>query len=350
MLVSTVRYREEVCQERNEAREIIATLPISRLEDLARDFWCELVKRYPDFTEKLPLATSTNSYLRPILSPPIAFFPAEILSMVISLAQDGTTQENIQIAVSSSHVCQFWRNVAIYTAYLWTDIDLEHPGCQTFAQRSLILPIHISMVEKPHPRHKIYQRASPRWLYRHSDRIRAISLTACRRTLEDVLSYIGTDLSALVSMDMIFTPHTHNEMFHLHAPGLRHIAPHLRRLHLSNVRMDLGECGDLTHLSLHHAGRVPAKELIPLLRRSPNLREMTLKQVVLDDWDMIPANWNVTLGHLEVLQVDPMIMGMLNSCVSISTSTPLFSGRSVTAGDAGPLLRPAPIYSKPLIV
>jgi hypothetical protein len=50
-VVSSVLYREELPRERNDAREIMATLPISRLEDLARDVWCELIERFPNFTE-----------------------------------------------------------------------------------------------------------------------------------------------------------------------------------------------------------------------------------------------------------------------------------------------------------
>jgi hypothetical protein len=52
-VVSSVLYRDEFPQERNDAREIMATLPLSRLEDLARDIWCELVERFPEFNEEV---------------------------------------------------------------------------------------------------------------------------------------------------------------------------------------------------------------------------------------------------------------------------------------------------------
>lgn len=51
--VSTVPYREEYHVNRNDAREILAILPVSQIEDLARDMWCELVKRFPEFTEEV---------------------------------------------------------------------------------------------------------------------------------------------------------------------------------------------------------------------------------------------------------------------------------------------------------
>jgi hypothetical protein len=54
-IVSSVRYRDDYTQQRNNAREIMATLPISRMEDLARDIWCELAQRFPEFTEEVCL-------------------------------------------------------------------------------------------------------------------------------------------------------------------------------------------------------------------------------------------------------------------------------------------------------
>jgi hypothetical protein len=57
-IVSAVRHEDDFPQQRNDAREILATLPTSRLEDLARDIWCELAERFPAFNEEVSFFTS----------------------------------------------------------------------------------------------------------------------------------------------------------------------------------------------------------------------------------------------------------------------------------------------------
>jgi len=59
--------REEFHPKRNQARQKLATLPVSRFKDLSSDVYYELVRRYPEFKEEQPppdatMITSDSTY------------------------------------------------------------------------------------------------------------------------------------------------------------------------------------------------------------------------------------------------------------------------------------------------
>ena len=372
--MSTVRYRDEYPQHRNDAREIMATLSISRIEDLARDIWCELTERFLEFTEEVSLFILSKFWIYFILSTlklcqpsavsrehlrsvkiisPITFLPAEMLSLIFEFAQEGESIEDIRVAVVCSHVCQFWRNVAVHTASLWTHIDLRHTGCQIFAERSLILPIHVLIVDEGDElnfcRGAYYRRARPTWLHQHSSRVQIISLHGPRQTLESVTSCLATDLSALLELELKLTSRNHGRIFQLNAPNLRAHAPNLRRLKLCAVTIDLRECGDLTHLTLERVG-VHAKELLALLGRSPGLHGLSLFNLTLERWHEVQHGWVVDLVHLRMLRLERIgtkAKENLMTHLHIPSSAPLFNGLQVVSRHT-PGTRPLAIYSKSL--
>jgi hypothetical protein len=49
--------REDFHPKRNQARQKLATLPISRFEDLSSDVYYELARRYPEFKEDVCLTS-----------------------------------------------------------------------------------------------------------------------------------------------------------------------------------------------------------------------------------------------------------------------------------------------------
>lgn len=50
-IVPFLPVREEFHPKRNQARQKLATLPITRFEDLSSDVYYELARRYPEFQE-----------------------------------------------------------------------------------------------------------------------------------------------------------------------------------------------------------------------------------------------------------------------------------------------------------
>jgi hypothetical protein len=231
---------------------------------------------------------------------------------------------------------------------------LRHSGCEIFVDRSLILPIRVTIVddwnEYDVARGAYYQRARPTWLHRHSSRVQIISLHGPRETLENVMSCLGLDLSALLSLQLTLTSRIHGRnLFHLHAPNLRRHAPNLQRLNLCAVRLDLHECSDLTHLTLERVC-IQANELLSLLCRSPRLHALSLFSLTLERWHEVDYDLVVNLVHLGKLRLERIgskakeyLMGHLH----IPASAPLFNGLQTVSRDA-PVTRPMAIYSKSL--
>ena len=58
--------REDFHPKRNQARQKLATLPISRFEDLSSDVYFELARRYPEFKEDVRLVSSSHNLLTSI--------------------------------------------------------------------------------------------------------------------------------------------------------------------------------------------------------------------------------------------------------------------------------------------
>jgi hypothetical protein len=279
-----------------------------------------------------------------------------LLSLIFEFAQERHSLEDIRVAVACSHVCRFWRNVTLTTASLWTNIDLRHTGCEVFANRSLILPIRVATVDdwngdNPYSREAYYGRVRPTWLHRHSSRVQIISLHGTRQTLENIMSCLETDLSASLSLQVLFTRHNHSRrVFHLNAANLRRHAPNLRRLNLCAVRMDLRECSDLTHLTLKRDG-ISAIELVSLLRRSPRLRELSLVNLTLERWQEVAYHEIADLVHLEKLHLEHIghkIKEQLMAHLHIPISAPMFSGFQTIPKSTAPITRPSAIYAKSL--
>ena len=278
-----------------------------------------------------------------------------MLSLIFESAQGHHGLEDVRVAIACSHVCQFWRNVALHTASLWTNIELRHTGCEIFADRSLILPIRLTIDDNsdntgPY-QGAYYRRVRPTWLHRHSSRVQIVSLRGPRQTLENVMSCLGTELSALLSLQVAFTSRGHRHgIFQLHAPNLRQHAPNLQQLNLCAVRMDLNECGDLTHLSLERGG-IPAMEFVSLLRRSHRLRGLSLVNLTLERWHEVAHNWVVDLVDLEMLRLERIgnkTKEYLMARLHIPGSAPLFTGLQNMPMDAATSRRPMAVYSKSL--
>ena len=62
-LVPFLPVRDEFHPKRNQARQKLATLPMSRFKDLSSDVYYELVRRYPDFKEEVRLICPSSTTL-----------------------------------------------------------------------------------------------------------------------------------------------------------------------------------------------------------------------------------------------------------------------------------------------
>ncbi|KAJ7481190.1 hypothetical protein B0H11DRAFT_1235787 [Mycena galericulata] len=90
---------------------------------------------------------------------PIHVLPMEILSEIFSISivpirPDGVLSDNHDVSLYLSHVCRYWRQVALGTPRLWTQLYipiLECPtaayidGIKTWLGRSMQLPLSIKI-------------------------------------------------------------------------------------------------------------------------------------------------------------------------------------------------------------
>ncbi|KZT62551.1 hypothetical protein CALCODRAFT_206373 [Calocera cornea HHB12733] len=87
------------------------------------------------------------------INAPIHTLPDEVLSYIFELGSEHGKM--VQFSIVASHICQRWRTVALPTAVLWSDINLELPlrkvrkrycsGFQDIASRTAVRPIDLSI-------------------------------------------------------------------------------------------------------------------------------------------------------------------------------------------------------------
>lgn len=70
-------------------------------------------------------------------------FPPELLGLVFEPFVGAVAALNRDL-ICVTHVCRYWRNVALHSPALWSHIALMHPGAvEAFLARSQTLPLHI---------------------------------------------------------------------------------------------------------------------------------------------------------------------------------------------------------------
>lgn len=70
-------------------------------------------------------------------------FPPELLGLVFDLFVGAVAALNLDL-ICVTHVCRYWRDVALHWPALWSHIALMHPGAvEAFLTRSQTLPLHI---------------------------------------------------------------------------------------------------------------------------------------------------------------------------------------------------------------
>ena len=186
-----------------------------------------------------------------------------------NLTQAATIQTSVlYTAMKLSHVCKFWRDVALATPSLWATIDRFHEQIENFVSRSKNLPICLNL--KAEAESVVADIIFPVWLQHYSARVHEISAEGSTSTVQNLLQSVGMSLPKLVSLDL----RALGEDF----VALRTSTPNLRRLFLNHVSVNLDAYADLTHLTLEglYSGAPKAADLVSLLRKCPRLSGLCL--------------------------------------------------------------------------
>lgn len=214
--------------------------------------------------------------------PPIAFGPIQALAPELLIAifehiADSDGEIFAPDILSISHVCNLWRKVALATPSLWTSIDLRYSGFQTFAARSLLHPVKLSLIEDD----------ARGWV--HIDdlqdmvsRLMGLLIRAESLTVEcsTVLMVALLDSPAPFHLPELRCLHLGCSKYSTQIPTFEHSAPNLKQLHLTAVTMNLSKmCLTSFKLERVYQGdrHCPSSlDIAQLLERSPSMRHFHL--------------------------------------------------------------------------
>lgn len=233
------------------------------------DLLQQLVKDYePDPLQQLLDTPSTGAA-------PVYRLPAELLIEVFADIADLDGDINASDIVSISHVCGYWRKVALNTPFLWTCVDAACIGFENFVTRSNPLPIRLHLVERDQ---EVTLEQRQGVISRFQELLsRAESLTAIGSysVLESLLDATPLHLPTLRSLKLIIERDYESSL------GFKHDAPNIKMLHLSGVNINLA---GLSLTTFHYHGgaqredehRPSRWDIVELLRRSPSIRSFVL--------------------------------------------------------------------------
>jgi hypothetical protein len=254
----------------------------------------------------------------------------ELLQLIFEEAcADHTTQAShddedgksaLDTSIKLSHVCTFWREVALNTPSLWITIDRFSEEFEIFVNRSKGLSISIHVRASPISTAPV-EIKFPAWLQNSSSRVREISAVGSAETVQNLFQRVGISLPALVSLKL--------RVFEDNFAIPQISTPNLRRLNLRQVSARFGDYAGLTHLTLLSLySEIKAAELISLLTKCPRLFVLSLIGVDLNvaGGHVWRINDVVELAHLQRLNFEQVAMSTvvyLLSRICVPSCAPL---------------------------
>jgi hypothetical protein len=251
---------------------------------------------------------------------PISSLLPEILCQIFDFAIEraGSVPSTL---VALTHVCRFWRNVAIGCSTLWTDIAITSiPWTDEMLRRSAMssLTIRASMFQFLTPAEQLSSRfRNLQVALTDIARIKELSIKgfpACCTRAQPLLADLPVSAPLLesltISMSGVFPT---SELGRCKLPPNALSDVHcLRQLHLSRCDVDWESplFGQLTYLSVEDVSddsRPSTAQLLTILQRLPGLRHLSLQSCLPTDGrdvDALPtedASESIHLPHLDSL-------------------------------------------------
>lgn len=208
--------------------------------------------------------------------------PPEILAAIfVHLSEPDSSEDErsgfVQDLFSVTHVCRFWRQVAINAPELWSEITTTSLEIvETFLERSKTVPLNVYF--RP-VNQKILRSVAP-----HTHRFRQLTVSAPRFPGPEPFASL-TNPAPLLETLVISCPADLQPriLFDDQAPRLRELLVFTTGLWLKN------QLGNLTSLHLTFFDIIRPSEFLPffdMLRRCPVLEEMFVRWNL---WDVVPA-------------------------------------------------------------
>lgn len=231
-----------------------------------------------------------------------------------------------QQSIRLSHVCAYWRSVALSSPFLWNDIQLPVPCYRDFAARAHPLPLSVSFDygEKGDEGHENLQ-----WLSENASRIARLMFVKTGRWSHRIMHSLGWELPILRDLFL-----DHSQIFHQH-PDTLLTFPALRAMSLERSDLPFGLLPRLTEVFIscipHGSPNRKISKVISLIRDSPLLRTLTVRE--LDSKDSSQgwlADYEggdvVEMTHIEHLNISGIGQGaiaQLFGAICIPASAPM---------------------------
>ncbi|EIM88343.1 uncharacterized protein STEHIDRAFT_146370 [Stereum hirsutum FP-91666 SS1] len=252
---------------------------------------------------------------------PVYRLPAELLAIILHFSRsiDPPTTRNGRCDggedplylgwIRLTHVCQYWRHVALSDSALWDDIRIDFLGefwAREMISRSRSCPLTITHEYEKH------EAVATDIFENHLDRVQFIHLVDVGAAL--ILS-MARPAPVLQSLEIDVTaPEDNNLPYIVHLPAtfLAGCAPRLKTLILENVTPPWNSpiLSHLTTLSLRYSKPnsqttrpFELRELLQALQRMPSLQTLGLQNCPTPFLGPTPTSGTIKLPNLTVLNV-----------------------------------------------
>lgn len=261
--------------------------------------------------------------------------PAEILSMIFMTyprLPDGALNNKMLIRIS--HVCRYWRSIALSTQYLWTHVDFRY-GSEVIT-RSQTLPIHlrIAFPELYTSIPLLNALDSAEWLSRDSDRVQVLDVDAEPAVISKLSAILG---EAAEKLDTLCAASYLDPDRRVDVPLFGPLLPNLRHLSLRSVVTNWASVSGLTSLTLEgfdafRTSSPTLHEITSILIGSPCLESLILKNLDIQNLDGILCTRTVEMPYLRHLYFNNIGSGYLSGHIlarlSIPSTAPLLDFKS----------------------
>ncbi|KAG2148839.1 hypothetical protein DEU56DRAFT_753078 [Suillus clintonianus] len=239
--------------------------------------------------------------------------PSEILAMVFEHHEyqerfDGSANDGVPACLEITHVCRYWREVALGCPALWTFICSPSASwLGTMLERSMNAPL-IVMLESPVPLEKYLEP-----ILSHLSRIKILQIPSLESDFEPIIRLLSSQPAPLLEMFEFTKPWVKgdpkirlisNAIFQGHAPRLRIV--HISGLDLSWTTHIFSGLRTLYVKAIGKTSNITISQLLSTLRRMPALEHLTLEwlRIFPEDeetelLDKVPLNClkSITIRH-----------------------------------------------------
>ncbi|KAH9948303.1 hypothetical protein B0H21DRAFT_250719 [Amylocystis lapponica] len=208
-------------------------------------------------------------------------------------------------ALTISHICSYWRKLALETPILWTLIEVapySHPAMlDEFLVRSraapLVIRFHASLCSF-RPLKKDYLLEHAQTLSSHVERFVEFDVKRLdTTTAENVLSYFTSPSTHLQHLSL----RTDGMPFPCHQFPFAETLPSLRNVRIEGIQLPWLRYTNLTRLILTSQFALRLKDLAWTLQRCPDLEVLTIRLLDPEMEDMIAVTKGLTLPPPDIL-------------------------------------------------